>query len=229
MKQSLVLLHGALGSAQQFDPLVPLLTGHFQVHRFNFAGHGGVHAGQDLSMSLFVSDLSTFLSKNKLHKPHVFGYSMGGYVALNLAAREPENLGTICTLGTKFLWTPEEAEKEKGKLQPDIIEQKVPAFARMLEQRHAPLDWKQLLYQTAGMMQQLGNGGALGPAELSTISNKVTIGWGNQDKMVGKEESESTAKLLKYGQFRELEGLPHPIEQIPAEILAQYILETLNS
>ena len=42
----------------------------------------------------------------------IFGYSMGGYVALHAARRHPERIGSIMTLGTKFAWDTPTAEKE---------------------------------------------------------------------------------------------------------------------
>lgn len=39
--QHLILLHGALGSKDQLQPLATALERHFQVHIFNFSGHGG--------------------------------------------------------------------------------------------------------------------------------------------------------------------------------------------
>ena len=40
MKKKLLLLHGALGSAQQFDTLIALLEHTYDVFSFDFEGHG---------------------------------------------------------------------------------------------------------------------------------------------------------------------------------------------
>ena len=39
--QHLILLHGALGSKEQLQPLATTLQNTFHVHSFNFSGHGG--------------------------------------------------------------------------------------------------------------------------------------------------------------------------------------------
>lgn len=82
---------------------------------------------------------------------------MGGYVALWLAHQHPERVRKIVTLGTKFDWSPESARLEVKKLDAEKILEKVPAFALILETRHAPNDWKQLLSRTSTMMLALGS------------------------------------------------------------------------
>ena len=83
---------------------------------------------------------------------------MGGYVAVWLAHQHThKRVGKVVTLGTKFDWDPDSAKLEAGKVNPEKIAEKIPAFARILEHRHAPNDWKLLLRQTASMMVALGD------------------------------------------------------------------------
>jgi enterochelin esterase-like enzyme len=110
-----------------------------------------------------------------LEKPTVFGYSMGGYVALYLAHSQPTLLGNIITLGTKFEWTPKIAQKEIKMLDAKVIIEKVPKFAEALKTRHGN-DWELLLWKTATMMVDLGNTNALSLEDISLIENHVTIG-----------------------------------------------------
>ena len=55
---------------------------------------------------------------------------MGGYVALQLANKHPKYVQKIITLGTKFAWDKETAAKEVKMLNPEKIEEKIPAFAK---------------------------------------------------------------------------------------------------
>ena len=41
MKEHIILLHGALGSENQFSQLKESLADKFEVHSMNFEGHGG--------------------------------------------------------------------------------------------------------------------------------------------------------------------------------------------
>ena len=228
MKKDLLLLHGALGSKVYFQPLLPQLNSEFNVYTFNFEGHGGVSSNKDFSIDLFVENTRDFLMTNELKQIDIFGYSMGGYVALKLANKHPELVHQIITLGTKFEWTVESAAQEVKMLNPDKIELKVPGFAAQLKERHVPIDWKENMLKTAQMMTRMGNGAIMSPAEFQEIKQHVSIGIGTNDKMVSIAESEHIANLLPNGTLNCLTGLPHPIDQIESEIIVEYIENELK-
>jgi pimeloyl-ACP methyl ester carboxylesterase len=217
--QSIILLHGAVGSKAQLEPLQKLLQREkLNAVSFNFFGHGGeLFHDEGFGIKIFSWQLQNFIRTHHLQRPAVFGYSMGGYVALRLAYKFPDLLGDIITLGTKFDWTPEGANKEATMLDPNKIEEKVPAFAALLKKLHAPNDWKVLLAETAGMMRTLGKEPLLTKKEFTAIKNKVTVCLGDKDNMVTREESEQTAKALPNGKFVLLENTPHSIEKLDAE------------
>ena len=228
MKPNLLLLHGALGSEDQFAPLLPLLAAHFNLYHFNFSGHGGIYSPGAFSMDRFAEEVKSFIESKNLQSVNVFGYSMGGYVALTLARRDPQLLAKILTLGTKFNWTPETAAQEVKMLNPEKIEEKVPAFAQQLATVHDPLDWKTVMQQTAQMMLDLGNGNArLEDSDWPQIPNSVCINLGSEDRMVSPEESEHVAQLLPNAQYQLIEGFPHPIDRVDMPTLAQRILDFL--
>lgn len=215
-----VLLHGALGSQEQVDTLAEAFSAVGRIYSFSFSGHGGNPFSRSFSIPQFALELQEFIALNELDRPQIFGYSMGGYVALYLASQQPDVMGSIFTYGTKFNWTPETAKAETQKLNPEIIEEKVPHFAQMLETRHAPEDWKQLLLKTAEMMVGLGNHPTLTQDVFEKIPNQVLITRGTEDQMISREESEYAAALLPNGKFRSFEGMKHPVEKInPEEFL----------
>ena len=106
-QNSILLLHGALGSEVQFTELKKALSESFDVHTLTFEGHGGRASNRPFSMGGFVENVVDYLDKNGLDSVNIFGYSMGGYVALMLAKEHPNRVNKIMTLGTKFAWNPE--------------------------------------------------------------------------------------------------------------------------
>ncbi|MFN4254614.1 MAG: alpha/beta fold hydrolase [Saprospiraceae bacterium] len=218
----LILLHGALGAADQMQALQTALAPDFQTFTFSFSGHGGLPLPDaPLSIGLFADDLLRFMDAENLPQADVFGYSMGGYVALEFARRHPARLRRIATLGTKFGWSPDIAAREAAMLNPEKWEAKVPQFAQMLAARHAPTDWKTLTQRTAEMMLALGNGAALTGAQLADIQQPVQIMVGELDNMVSREESEWAAGNLPGGSFECLPGVKHPFEQVDVGMLAE--------
>lgn len=221
----LILLHGAVGSAAQFDNLRGHLPAEWPVFTLNFPGHGGLPADEPYSMSRFAGAVLHFMEEKNISQADFFGYSMGGYAALYVAWKHPEKVRRIFTLGTKFAWNPETAARETAMLDPEKIEAKVPAFAKMLAERHAPADWKTVLHRTADLLRDLGEGKGLPQEAFSEITCPVTIGLGELDNMVTVEESRDVAGRLPNGQFDILPGCKHPIEQVNFVLLAERMKE----
>lgn len=229
MKEKLLLLHGALGSAKQFDPVIDNLSDTFDVYTLDFDGHGGKKPNKDFSIELFSENVIDFLEVNSIQKVNIFGYSMGGYVALQAALKIPNKISKITTLGTKFDWTPDSAAKEIKMLNPIKIEEKVPQFAEKLKHEHHPQDWKIVMQKTAKMMKQMGNGARLSDSDFKNINVPVTIGIGSLDKMVSFEESKYAASLLPNSKLIVLNNIEHPIEKFPTDQLINFIRSTLLS
>lgn len=222
--QHIILLHGALGSKQQLQPLAQLLEGRFQVHSFNFSGHGGqAFPAAPFSIPLFSDELMAYMDAHAIDQAQLFGYSMGGYAALYLAKQHPEKIRSIVTLATKFHWDEQVAAKEIKMLDANTIREKVPAFAAQLEQRHQPNDWTVLLERTKELMTGLGKQNALAIDEYASITTPALLLLGDRDKMVSLEETVAVYKKLPDAQLGVLPGTPHALEQVNVEMLCQFI------
>lgn len=227
MKPNLILLHGALGCANDFDPLKGLLNVQFNIYSFDFEGHGANDSEKDFSIKLFAENLEDFIISNSLSPCHIFGYSMGGYVALSLASNRPELIDNIITLGTKFDWTPETAILETKKLYPDKIEEKVPAFASILAKTHGNERWKSVVSRTADMMLGLGHGGAIKAVQFEAIQSTTLITVGSNDQMVSIQESEHITQLIPECDFQVMEGFGHTLREVNFESLSNILIDRL--
>ena len=226
--KNIILLHGAIGSKEQLEPLATELKQQgYHVFTLNFSGHGQTPFQANFGIEQFALELEQFIKTNHLEKPTVFGYSMGGYVALYLAKQQSTLLGNIITLGTKFEWSPEIAQKEIKMLDSKTIIEKVPKFAETLKQRHGN-DWEFLLQKTAEMMLNLGNKNALSLTDFTTIENKVLIGLADKDTMVSLEETTSVYKQLKDGAMYMLPNTKHPIETVNVGLLTNIIVQFIK-
>ncbi len=218
----LLLLHGAIGSAAQLTPLAEVLKSRYHVHVLEFPGHGGTE-GDTFSIPHFADFVSGYCDEQGLDKVGIFGYSMGGYVALYLAQQRPALVAQVVTLATKFHWDPAIAEREKKMLQPAVIEEKLPAFAKTLAERHAPGDWKQVLARTAQMLEGLGADNALKPEDYAGIATPTLLLLGDRDRMVTLEETVAVYNALPQAELGVLPGTGHPIESVQPQLLAGFI------
>ncbi|MEX2379287.1 MAG: alpha/beta hydrolase [Vicingaceae bacterium] len=224
MKKTILLLHGALGSKKQFSHLISTLDHNSDVHAINFSGHGGMEIKEAYSMKLFMENVNDYVAKNQLQNVHIFGYSMGGYVALKLAASGAKFIQSISTLGTKFDWSEKATGKELKMLNPEKIEEKVPKFAASLKTEHQGEDWKKVVEQTAKMMLYLSQKEQLRNSDLQKINIPVTIALGDTDVMVSQAESQWAVNHLPNAQFKIIKNCPHPLTKVPIEAIKELIL-----
>lgn len=220
MKTHLILLHGALGSAETLAPLAAVLETDFIVHPLQFPGHGGTALPQAFSISSFAGHVQQYCSAQVLERVCIFGYSMGGYVAMYLAKQQPALVARLATLATKFYWDEAVAAKEVKMLQPSVMEQKVPQLAAQLQQRHAPNDWKEVVQKTAELLTGLGKNNVLHTADYAAINTPSLLMLGDRDKMVSLEETVEAQRLLPKAQLAILPGTPHPLEQTDVSLLS---------
>ncbi|MCI0710510.1 MAG: alpha/beta hydrolase [Chloroflexi bacterium] len=219
---ALLLLHGALGAAADFDSLLPLLDME-DVYTFDFEGHGTQALPEGpFSIEQFANNVVMFMNDNDLEWIDIFGYSMGGYVALFLASEYPLRVGKIMTLATKFHWTPEAAAQETRLLDADKIQEKVPQYAGALAQLHGDT-WKDMLAATAEMIHHLGAAPPLTDERLQTIKNPVRVSLGDRDKMVTLDETVHVYQQLSNAEFQVFPSTPHPINQVAMPVLAEAI------
>lgn len=220
----LILLHGAIGSASHFDNLIKQLPSTWDAHAINFYGHGGEPSNErSFSIEGFAEQVASVINNKNISAVNIFGYSMGGYVAMYMARHFNITIQKIITLGTKFSWDEAIAEKECRMLRPDTIEQKVPAFAQSLAQRHGQEQWKSVLHKTAEMLQQMGKHNPLQADDYTKIQTQSLIMLGDSDKMVTREETINVFQSLPNAQLAILPATPHPLEQADSSLIAYHI------
>jgi pimeloyl-ACP methyl ester carboxylesterase len=222
------LLHGAIGDGRQIAPLAERLTdsGVGRPVLVELPGHGTTPLGScDFSIDGFARFVVAELDRRGVAQADFFGYSMGGYVALHLAAIAPARVHRVATLGTKLAWSPDVAAGESAMLDAATIRAKVPKFAAALEQRHTALGWEVLLTRTAELLAELGARPLLTSEVLATIEQPVRIAVGDRDATVSIAECADAVRALRSGQLEVHPATPHPIEKAPLDRIARSLGE----
>lgn len=218
--EAVLLLHGALGSKRQFDKLIPKLRDKFEVYCMDFEGHGSAGpVSSPFRIEYFVENVLGFLDEYKLQQINIFGYSMGGYVALALAKEYPERVKRIATLGTIFQWDQNIARRECRYLDPDKMEAKVPQFVAVLDERHL-FGWKTVVNQTREMLRHLGHAPTLTGNDWQEIESPVRMYVGDSDTTAGLEPTVEIYNKLSASQLCVLPDTPHPFEKVKIDYLA---------
>lgn len=101
--EPLLLLHGGLGSVDMFAPIMPALTEHRQVIAVDLQGHGRTPLGKrPISLEAMGADMGEIVSALGYRQIDVLGYSMGGGIALQMAAQAPEKVRRLVIASAPF-------------------------------------------------------------------------------------------------------------------------------
>lgn len=110
------LLHGFTQSGQSWREVVSRMPPGWMWIVPDLRGHGETRlgAGARCSMDACAADLDLLWGHLGVTATHLVGYSMGGRLALHVAARKPERLLSLLTVGA-HAGLPEDARKERTK------------------------------------------------------------------------------------------------------------------
>lgn len=94
---TLVLLHGFLGTKADWLPLMPKLSQHFHCVCLDLVGHGDNQPSlpapeMEDGFDFCVQDIIARLDRLNTSQFHLYGYSLGGRIALHLAKAHPQRL-----------------------------------------------------------------------------------------------------------------------------------------
>ena len=83
--EPLIILHGLLGSLDNWQTLAKQYAEHFTVFIIDLRNHGKSPHSDEFSYNLMVEDLLNFCNENFIYRCHLLGHSMGGKVAMQFA------------------------------------------------------------------------------------------------------------------------------------------------
>ena len=97
----LVLVHGLAGAAYNFTELAPFLARRRRVLIPDLPGHGGTAALPSVgSLGDLAAHVGHVVEHEGMAPAPVLGYSMGGVLALRLAAEQPAAVGSVVLLAS---------------------------------------------------------------------------------------------------------------------------------
>ena len=217
----LVVLHGALGSTElETDRLVRVWERTFRVYALDFSGHGRSRPlGEDVpTWETFVADAGTAIDHLGLRRAAVFGFSMGGAVALALALARPDAVGRLAVHGVNVQWDDAEVEAMVGRMDPERMEAEHPFWARRLAEVHGD-GWRRLVAQMISFTRGLPDR-HLADADLARIACPTRISAGDRDRFFDVRHAVGLYRAIPDASLHVLPGLDHPIQGVDAPTFA---------
>jgi len=98
--EPLLLLHGGLRSSEEFRGILPGLAAKFRVIALDRGGHGrSADSGQPFDYAAMAVEVDAFLQRIGVESAYVLGFSDGGVVGCQLAARYPRRVKRLIAIG----------------------------------------------------------------------------------------------------------------------------------
>jgi pimeloyl-ACP methyl ester carboxylesterase len=94
--ENLLFLHGLGSTKQDWDAQVPIFSKHYHVITVDLRGHGQTDKPADgYGVPYMTQDIKGLIDALKIKKVSLIGFSMGGAVAFDFAAKHPEYLKNL--------------------------------------------------------------------------------------------------------------------------------------
>ncbi len=98
----IVLLHGAWASSRWWKHQVPELLKSYRVYALDIRGHGESSDLDEVSsIKAFADDLHRFVQKERVGRPVLMGWSMGGMTALQFCMDHPDSGSALILIASR--------------------------------------------------------------------------------------------------------------------------------
>ncbi len=222
MSRDLIFLHGALGCNSHWERFLPAFENSFDIHNLNFPGHGN----SDITLNTYslrslADTVQQYIQSNQIHSYAIIGYSLGGYVGLQMLADKAQGLTALITLATKLNWNQAIANEECAKV---TFENLAPIHEKLRAEHLQHFDT--IVNTTRDIMQSIGQQ-PLSPASFSDNTIPVHMLLGSKDKMVTASETLEFTEKCPLFSSTILEEQPHSLERMNADAVGAACTEFL--
>lgn len=128
-RTTLLFIHGYCEDLHIWDEFVDALKHDYQLVTIDLPGHGlSPLPGLDFSIDDVANDIHQILLSRDITEYFVIGHSLGGYVALSLAERFPDNVTGFGLFSSTVYGDDEEKKKARDKVKGFLEEHGVEKF-----------------------------------------------------------------------------------------------------
>lgn len=219
---TLVVLHGGNSAAAEMRPLTERL-GHLAYMAPNMIGHGGRALPPRLTLEAIGEDLLAQCDAARIGMADWFGYSIGGAVALWLAANRPERVRSLALLSTKHVYDARTVAHMTHLA--DLARLRGRSRAADLAALHAPQDWERIAMLNRDLFASFGPSPPAGDDQLRAMTMPVLVMGALGDPIVPIAETRHLASLLPNASLTLFPGTAHPLTTLPLDVLVARLTE----
>ncbi len=91
----MILIPGLASSGDVWKSTVAHYSNSYECHVLKLSGFAGEPAAPNFSLAQVEDELSAYVAEKNLEHPVIVGHSLGGFLALSLAAHHPDQVGPL--------------------------------------------------------------------------------------------------------------------------------------
>ncbi|WFR56665.1 alpha/beta hydrolase [Anaerocolumna sp. AGMB13025] len=191
----------------------------------DFRGHGRTKSEKkDWDTSKISEDMAGFLAALGIEKAHIIGYSLGGGVALHLAAKYPDLIQSITTIGCGGVADPTGADDFEPEA---LIRNNQQEFIERIKVIHGDAhggDWEHHLRQSAKDWREYPN---LSEEDWTKLTMPMLLIGGEKDIFASRDKLQNMKKRCPQAEIYIVPGASHR-PHMPTEQVKEVNTEILN-
>ena len=236
---TLVLVHGYLGGASQWEAQIQFFSQHFDVIALDLAGYGnGQHLKAPTEMAAHAQAVLTTLDQLGVERFHLLGHSMGGMVVQEIVSLAPTRVRKLVLYGTgpegnipgRF----ETMARSRERLAEDGLERTARRIcATWLLDKEASPAFEALAALATRASEQAARAGLIameawdGRDRLSAIQQPTLVIWGEGDRSYGWSQIEKLWRTIPHASLAVLPACSHALHLERAALFHTLLLDFL--
>ena len=219
----LILLHGGLGNAQNWEKQIPAFSKKYKVIALESRGHGrSTYSEKPIGYSLMASDVIAAMDSLGIRKAHVVGWSDGGIIGLDLAINYPDRLIRVVAYGTNYDASGLRADFSENETVKRGIESMSAEYQALSP---TPQQWDAFLANIGNMWASEPH---YLPEQLGSITVPMLILAGDSDEGVFTEHTNEMARLIPTAELTFISDTGHYAVWEKPEEFNEIVLEFLG-
>jgi pimeloyl-ACP methyl ester carboxylesterase len=215
----LVLVHGLGGRAEDWSRLMPALVQHRHIYALDLPGYGRSTQPGNAQYSIpeETAAVEAFMDRLGLRQTDLAGWSMGGWIALEVALQQPRRIRRLIVFDSaglrwKMTWnpnlfepdTPQKLHTLDALLSPNLPH-RVPRFVQRAIFRYVRVHG----WVVRRSMNSMLTGQALLDGKLGALKMPVLIVWGKQDYLIPVSVAEAMHREIPQSELEIFDGCGH--------------------
>lgn len=250
--KTIVLCHGGSAHCHWWDAVAPQLTDYGRVLALDFRGHGRSEWASSYGLAAYVDDLTRFIKDHLRKRVVLVGHSMGGEIAMRVAAQSSQLLDALILvdaspaglpLTTRLIWRwkrrkqsglrPEfptsEALIKRFRLSPPGHNLNPAELAALALKGAEQLPGGNWAFRLDPNTRKLSSGWRLSPCRIEEIRLPVLIIRGEHSRLVSDRQARRMQRRINGSRLEIIPSAHHHVSLDNPDATATAIVEFITS